>query len=410
MTATHTLRERLETSNVQGVLYPLARALGIAGYAALNKAGIVAKCMDIANRGANSAEHVEKLLSDIEAARGSVVVERVEPARDTGDDSEVSEAVRKLLEVASKRGGIDEDAVREIVRGELGDVSGQLRDEMFEAIEQAAEKAAEKKTRRVEIVNRDTGESRDGGVQHERFPRLLRACSARLADGSRLIPWLYGPPGTGKSHAAKAVAEALDLSFAFSGALDSPYALIGFIDGGGRTIRTPFREVWEHGGVFLKDEIDGDDPTVAIAFNAALANGWCAFPDAVVERHADCVIIAAANTTGVGGGVNFAGAVRQNAATVDRFVGIEWPIDPVLEEHLSRDSRWLAAVHAARKVAKERGLDVAVSPRKVQQGDALLAAGADIEEVIEATLTLGVEITAARALSDAARSAWGAAK
>lgn len=103
------------------------------------------------------------------------------------------------------------------------------------------------------------------GHQHPNFAALMRAASSRQADGYHPNIWLAGPAGSGKTYAAKTVAAALDLAFHFNGALSMPHELLGFIDAGGRYHRTPFREAYEHGGIYLFDEVDGSDNAALLA-------------------------------------------------------------------------------------------------------------------------------------------------
>lgn len=227
------------------------------------------------------------------------------------------------------------------------------------------------------VVERPNVEPRDCGVQHCNFPILLRACNARTPDGHRLNVWLVGPAGSGKTTAAVEVAKALGLAFWSNGALASKYELLGFADANGRTHRTPFREAWEFGGVFLWDEIDGSDNNAVLAFNQGLANGVIPFPDGMVPRHPDCVILAGANSSN-GGTANYNGRIRQDGAFLDRFVYLEWPLDEALETAIAPDAAWCKRVQAVRATAASRGVQGhLVTPRATVYGAALLAAGLD---------------------------------
>jgi MoxR-like ATPase len=225
------------------------------------------------------------------------------------------------------------------------------------------------------------------GVQHSKFPLLLKTCNTRLRSGHRLNVWLAGPAGTGKTTAAENVAKAMSLEFRFNGAIDSPYKLSGFIDASGRAVRTPFREAWEHGGVYLFDEVDASSPGAILEFNAALANGIYAFPDRCIPRHKDCVIIAGANTTGLGASLEYVGRMKQDAAFLDRFVMIDWHLDEALEMALCANTLWHARVRSVRERVKSRGVKgVMITPRATLYGEALLSAGIDQATVEAMTL------------------------
>lgn len=229
------------------------------------------------------------------------------------------------------------------------------------------------------------------GTNHKQFAVLLQTCSARLPDGHRMNVWLKGPAGSGKTTAAANVAKALGLQFAFNGALDSEYKLKGFIDATGKVCSTPFRKVWEEGGVYLFDEVDASLPSAVLGFNAALANGSCDFPDANIVRHPDCVIIAAANTFGGGATADYVGRAKQDAAFLDRFVSIAWDIDETLETALTQYASWSSYVQKARRKVTERGLKgVIVSPRASLFGASMLRAGIDSNQVIAMVIRKGM--------------------
>ena len=141
---------------------------------------------------------------------------------------------------------------------------------------------------------------------------------------------MVGPAGSGKTTAAHEAAKALGIPFYFTGAIDSAYKLTGFIDAQGRTVRTAFREAFEHGGVFLFDEMDSSMPAALLAFNAALANGHADFPDGIIKRHPDFRAIAACNTFGGGANRQYVGRMQLDAASLDRFA-----IAPLLRPLLS---------------------------------------------------------------------------
>lgn len=307
------------------------------------------------------------------AHQASAVPQASAASNASGDDqaAQLASIIRSLAGGASAP--VDVDMVREIVR---------------EAI---AERDAPRPIN-VTVTNDQTGEARNVGVAHKNFPTLLKMVSARDSSGNRLNIWLPGPAGSGKTYAAEQAAKALGLSFYFSGALDSQYALLGFVDAKGATVRTLFREAYEHGGVMLLDETDASDPAAVVcALQAALANGVCAFPDAIVRRHPDCCIIASANTWGTGATAEYVGRMKQDAAFLSRFVTLPWEYDETLERALCPDNpAWADRVQFVRRRARESGIRVVISPRATVNGAALLASGLPIEIVETATLRQGM--------------------
>lgn len=202
------------------------------------------------------------------------------------------------------------------------------------------------------------------------------------------LVFLVGPAGSGKTTIAMSVADILQKNFYFTGAVHQKHELLGFNDAQGRTIRTPFREAYEHGGVFLFDEYDASAPHAITAFNAALSNGKCAFPDGIVEAHEDFVAIAAGNTYGTGATRQYVGRFQQDAASLDRFVFIEIDYDVELETRIALKAyndaggQWnpilydyLKELRKIRRVVRELGMAHIVSPRAAIQGAKLLAKG-----------------------------------
>lgn len=222
------------------------------------------------------------------------------------------------------------------------------------------------------------------GVQHKSFPLLLRALLAGLP------VWIAGPSASGKTTAAMNAAKAMETRFLFTGAISEPHSLLGYRTATGEVIRPPFREAWEHGGVFLWDEIDASEPNALLAFNAALANGACAFPDGIIPKHPGCFLIGAANTWGHGATNDYVGRMKMDAAFLNRFVFVDFPYDEEMEMAIAPNKEWCRLVQQVRKNVYARKLRVLVTPRATLLGSALLAVGYTEEEAIKATLRAGM--------------------
>lgn len=207
------------------------------------------------------------------------------------------------------------------------------------------------------------------GLAHREFPNLLAMARAEV----NIL--MVGPAGSGKTTGAEQLSKAMGLEFYFNGAIDSEYKLKGFVDAQGRLIQTEFRKAFEHGGVYLFDEVDASLPSATMAFNAALANGWCDFPDGRVNRHPDTVIIAAANTFLGGATFEYVGRNKQDAAFTDRFVSLSWDIDEALEMALCPNKNWCLHVQRLRANAAKKSLKVIISPRASIFGAKLLSQG-----------------------------------
>ena len=245
---------------------------------------------------------------------------------------------------------------------------------------------------KIECSGFDGTKRETKGHIHPAFNRLLRACSVRLPNGFVPNVWITGPAGSGKTHGGTMLAETLGLPFHIHGASAMPHEILGYKDAGGTYHRTPFREAFEHGGVLMLDEVDAWDNGVLLALNAATSNGLATFPDGVIPRHKDCVIIACANTYGLGGTADYVGRSRIDAAFLSRFIKLEWQYDTALEIALSGNESWAQRVIGARARARVNGLKIMITPRDSQAGAALIEAGFSYDDAADMTYLAGLSI------------------
>ena len=235
-------------------------------------------------------------------------------------------------------------------------------------------------------INIQNGEHiKDLGKQHFQFEKLSKYVQTKNNI------FLVGSAGSGKTTAARNIAKALNIKFYFTGAINSEYKLTGFIDAQGRIVNTEFRKAYEHGGLFLFDEIDASFPQAILAFNAALANDFMDFPDKKVPKHKNFYCIAAANTFGTGADRQYVGRNQLDAATLDRFITFNWEIDETLEHELANNHEWVNYVQKARKAASKIGERHIISPRASMQGADLLRIGIDRKEVEKDVVWKGLE-------------------
>jgi cobaltochelatase CobS len=232
---------------------------------------------------------------------------------------------------------------------------------------------------------------------HEVLPKVVQAAAAGLH------VWLTGPAGSGKTTIAEQAAEALGLEFrCLSVSAQTPLsALMGYMNATGDYVRTPFRDMFEHGGLFILDEVDAGNPNVLAALNAALANGICSFADANVKRHENFRVIACANTWGTGATSQYVGRLQIDAATLNRFVRLSVAYDEALEAALCSNPKWLECVRRYRKAAESLRLNVIVSPRASFYGASLLAAGWSEAEAEAALIFAGLSEDATNKLKGA---------
>lgn len=230
---------------------------------------------------------------------------------------------------------------------------------------------------------------KSGKIQHFQFKTLLAAIAARVN------VMLVGPAGSGKTSGAHEVSKTLGLPF-FSisvGMQTTKTEFFGYMDATGKYVRTLFREAFEKGGVFLLDEMDAGNANVITSINQALANSYCAFPDGMVNKHPDFVIVSSANTFGTGANREYVGRNQLDAATLDRFAVIEWGYDNALEDSLCDNKVWLAYVRKCRANAETHKVRTVISPRASILGAQLLAQGLKEKDVQEMLIFKGMNAT-----------------
>lgn len=251
---------------------------------------------------------------------------------------------------------INEDRIREIIKESLANVQP-----------------------RETIIKVGTVVTKVTGTIHPEFNKLLTISACRMAS------FLSGPAGSGKTTAASKIAECLQLPFYAISVCSqtTEFKLLGYMDANGRYIESLFYNAYKNGGVFLIDEIDSGSANVLGVLNSALANGHCAFPCGMVDRHPDFICIAAGNTIGTGATQQYIGRNPIDAATLDRFKFIHWGYNEKMERELTGNDAWYEAVKRLRDKAEAKGLRIVISPRASIDGVMLLASGMNEREVLE---------------------------
>lgn len=207
---------------------------------------------------------------------------------------------------------------------------------------------------------------------HKQFNLMMDVLKAGL------IPLLVGPAGSGKSQAARLAAKCFGLKFrmtAFneeSGIADT----LGYPDANGNTYRTQFRDAWEHGHLWLGDEIDAGPGAHMVPLNDALSpgNDECAFPDGIVTKGETFMAILGSNTALKGSDGMYL-RHQVDAATADRFVFIDWDYDELAElDWAGRDQiDWTRHVQRIRHaIAKCDSVSILASTRASINGAKLL--------------------------------------
>lgn len=295
----------------------------------------------------------------------------------------VASAVRDVISEALRSVGIDEDAVKRIIESAL-------------VAERIVTNELIKDTRPIvtQVVLSNGAVRTVKGITHEIFPKVLKAVSR----GQHI--WMTGSSGSGKTTIAEQVAESLGVKFSSDSynSQSSKADIKGYKSISDNLYQsTGFRDRFEHGGVYLLDEIDASNPNILTTLNSALANSSMGFPDGMVKRHPSFVAIAAANTWGNGATAEHVGRVAIDGATIDRFAMVHIKIDERMETELVRGTgirmdvgeQWLNIVRHARRNVDSHGLKVIVSPRASIGGAHLLDSGFSWQETVEMRLLKG---------------------
>ena len=322
--------------------------------------------------------------SDVEAPKPAPKAEAPRPAPAQSAPADPKAAALAALMDALSGPPMDPEAVRAMVREELGAV-------VFP-------------TNTVVVRGEGSEPKKIEGATHPKLAAVITSLDA----GEHVL--MVGPAGTGKSTIADQAAEALGLDFySISLSPQTPTSqLVGYMQATGEYVSTLFRKAFEHGGVFHFDEFDNGHPSILATVNAALANGSMAFPDRMVKRHANFRAVASANTFGRGADRMYVGRQALDMATLDRFSVEYVDIDESLEttlcmatglaEHTVRQV--LGYTRHLRRNAAEHKMAVVISPRASVGMCRLLKAGRPWGEVVDARARRGLSDADWRKLSN----------
>lgn len=288
---------------------------------------------------------------------------------------------KRIVDAMYASNMIGMDALRQTVREEIptSDALRALAQEVYDALP----------PRRLEVSSANGIARMDGAIHH-----MTELVISIAALGHPIM--LVGPAGCGKTTIGEHVARALNLPFFITSTVIDTHELMGFIDGHGTYHSTPFRQAFEHGGVWVADEIDAWDAAALLTANSALANGFATFPDAQtpVARHAQFRMVATANTFGHGADRIYVGRNELDAASLDRFATINIDYDIELERRFAGgQADWLHYVWKMRERVNEKKIRHVVSSRAIIMGGAALSAGIPLDVVRELYLFKGMSKT-----------------
>lgn len=209
--------------------------------------------------------------------------------------------------------------------------------------------------------------------------------------------YLWGTPGTGKTETIIKIAEKLNKPIVTQSV--SPLAtkgeFFGFMSIDGKNyVSTVFREAYEHGKIFLLDEMDLLSPSLSPVLNQSLSQDFLTFPDKRIPKHPDFLFCGTGNTSGKGSVSGFNGRQVLDNSFLDRFLSIEWFLDENLEREISPHTGFCSLVQEIRKVSNKLGIGLPVTMRSSILGGKALKTyekfdESDILELLEISIFKG---------------------
>jgi MoxR-like ATPase len=163
--------------------------------------------------------------------------------------------------------------------------------------------------------------------------------------------------------------------------------LVGYKDANGAYHDTALTRALRYGGVICLDEVDRGNPNTLCILNAASStNPMTLGSGETIIPHADCRLVATANTWGTGPNTEYVGANRLDAATINRYVRVLIPYDEDHERAICdrahpQADKWIDLVQSWRRIAERQGIKAVISPRQSIYGCKALRSGIDFQDL-----------------------------
>lgn len=239
--------------------------------------------------------------------------------------------------------------------------------------------------KRIEIIKDGKKIKKIDGIFHKDFETI---CKIVAKD----IPlMLVGGAGAGKNYTLEQVAQALDLTFYSTNAINQEYKLTGFIDANGKYHETEFYKAFINGGMFFLDEIDASCPEALIILNSAIANRYFDFPTGRVSAHKNFRVVCAGNTFGTGADMVYVGRNVLDGATLDRFVVLQFDYDDQVERQLAYDEELYYFIKDLRDAIDKSSLRYIVSMRALINASKLLEIGIDKMTILKTVIVKNMQ-------------------
>ena len=330
---------------------------------------------------------IEEMFSKLEQINQQTVekINQQLKSKENQQIEQLSKEVSKLTEEISTKERM-QDLLNEAIieKGKeiaVEDLKEKLKSELDEFIEEKYGVLPKK----IEVYT-DTSHKQLQGIFHKDFEKICKLVNANIP------VMLTGGAGAGKNYTLEQVAEALDLDFYFSNAVNQEYKLTGFVDANGTYHETEFYKAFTKGGMFFLDEIDASSPECLVIMNSAIANKYFDFPTGRVKAHEDFRVVCAGNTYGTGADMVYVGRNMLDGATLDRFVVVPFDYDENVEKQLAYDMELYEFIYNLRKAVNECNLRYIVSMRALINATKMLELGMNKQEILKTAIIKNMQI------------------
>lgn len=201
---------------------------------------------------------------------------------------------------------------------------------------------------RFALVQKEKKRRMDKGeLFHEMFDDVITAVMEEAN------PYLIGPSGCGKTFMVSQISEILGVDCTDIGYINEEYDILGYVNAVGNYCESNFYRLYKYGGIAFCDELDNGNAKATVKLNSFLVNRVNAkysFPGGEsVDKHPNFRMIAAGNTDGSGGDVNYSTREKIEESVLQRMIPIYVDYDNRVEKAILKDyPDWFAFACAFR--------------------------------------------------------------
>lgn len=227
-------------------------------------------------------------------------------------------------------------------------------------------------------------------LRHKQYEDFKQYATAKDREGYHLPILLYGEAGTSKSKAAELLAQDLGVRFGYlpMSQQTTKSDLLGYLTPNGDNQISLFGDFYEHGGVFVLEEVDAANMNVLLSLNAAIASTKGYFAGKMVNKSKDFILIMTANTVN-GLDENYSARQKFDSSTLTRAIKLEWGFDADLEAGLIDNLRVTNNINIVRKKLHEYG--IILSMREALLYSNLLSCGINEKQAADSTILFNLE-------------------